>query len=510
MKSWASDYKFKPITEAQKKYHKNHSAKFIFVDDKNGNAHCSRCDENFVLSNTKHKEYKECPSCGARLQIQHKWRMKKRLEVIDWMVIPKALDEHTLVLRFVLAYANGDAPLRITEKARFFINEFKAEPEYWTYEYNWHKKTTEWTKGKGAYFRVPSYMTPNRFHCYNAYEYPRNFFKEINKLDCFKYYPAEDHYDFHSYATQLHYMVRSARVNEKMEKAGLKKLSAEHRGYYINYGDRCYPINNKKTSLIDMLKLNKKTFSLLKESQSYAELKFLQKNPDINAENYKLVGCDSVQYKYFKNVSNEIGVAFTKLYKYVSNMNRWEYDHYLSILRYLHYDLTDTYYSMPKNFKKADERITAEYNAEMDRLQKIAEEERRKKESEKDGMIKKISDALHNMPNLAEYFNGSNGLLVYVPESQKELREEGNSLHNCISTYANRIAEGKTIIFYIRQLSNPTAPFVAMEYCNGSIIQCRYDHNESVYDKDDEQSKNIINFAEALASTLKENKVLAG
>lgn len=508
MKSWASNYKLKPVTEAQKKYHKEHSAKFIFVDDKDGNAHCSRCDEHFVLGKTKHKTYVQCPSCEEMLQVQHKWRMKKQLEVINWMVIPKALDEHTLVLRFLLAYANGDNPIKVTEKARYFINEYRAEAECWTYEYNYRTKSTEWGKGKGTYFRVPSYMTPNRFHCYNAYEYPKNFFKEVNKLDCFKYYPAEDHYNFQSYVTQLHYMVRSARVNEKMEKAGLEKLSANHRQYYMYYDDRCYPINNKKTSLVEMLKLNKKTFALLKETQSYAELKFLQKHPDINAENYKLVGCDSTQYEKFEGLAKEIGVTFTKIHNYVSKMNAWEYDHYLRTLRFLQYDLTDTYYSMPKDFKKADARLTAEYDAEMDRRRKIAEEEQRKKEAAKDVLIKKISDALHEMPNLAEYFNGSKGLLVYVPESQAELRAEGNVLHNCLSTYGDRMAQGKTIIFYIRQLSNPTAPFVAMEYCNGSIIQCRYDHNESVYSRDDEQSKNIIDFVEALARTLKENKVL--
>ena len=117
-------------------------------------------------------------------------------------------------------------------------------------------------------------------------------------------------------------------------------------------------------------------------------------------------------------------------------------------------------------------------------------------------LIKKISNGLRKTDDLQEFLQGSNGLLVYVPESAEDLLKEGRHLHNCIGTYIDRIAEGKTLVFFVRRLNDINAPFVAFEYCNGEVVQCRYDKNEAV--KDDK----IINFVDAFAERLRKNKVL--
>lgn len=489
VKAWAQQFNtmLPPITKAQKRYHAKMSEKYLFINNKNGDCTCPKCEKMLHLGKTKHKSVVICPECSKELIVQHTWRMSEYLEVINWMVIPKAIDSHTLCLRFVLAYQKKDGPMEVNEAGRMFIDEYRAEPEY--YCINMHNK---WTKGRSPYFRTDSYMTPNRFDCHGAYEYPRNFFKEINKLDCFKYYPAENEYNFRSYVTQLHYTVRSARINEKLIKAGFESIAKYHKNYYMQHGDRTYSLNYKATSLMDMLKLNKSRFKLLKESPSYTTLSFLQSNSNVNEDLFRSVNFDSNKYNKILELAKVVGVTWNKMLAYLnkSEINCYEYSHYLSVAKELGYDIKDSYYSMPKNFRTADTKITEEHNKKLD-------EERIAKLSAKDVLIKKVSDGLRQMPGLQEFLNGSNGLLVYIPESAKDLVEEGRAQNNCIGTYVDRIANGKTMVFFVRRLNDPTAPFVDFEYYNGEVVQCRYNHNVAVKDTE------IIDFVNRFADVLR-------
>lgn len=54
-------------------------------------------------------------------------------------------------------------------------------------------------------------------------------------------------------------------------------------------------------------------------------------------------------------------------------------------------------------------------------------------------------------------------MLIRPAGSQKELTEEGNSLHHCVSTYGKRHAEGKTAIFFIRRKGKPKEPYYTLE-----------------------------------------------
>ena len=485
-KSWAEQYnaELKPLTEEQLEYHRKKSAKYIFITNKNGNAHCQRCGAIYNLKGTKHKGKATCPICGEELEVQHTWRMSQYLETINWMVVPKAVNNHVLCLRYVLANQFVDREMEVYEAARMFIDEYHAEPEFYCFYSN------IWNKNKKPYFRADCIMMPNRYWCGNAYEYPKNFFKEIDKLDCFKYYSSEKEYDFGCYSTQLAYQVRSARLNEKLSKLGMNEIVEYHRSYYRYHGDRCYPQNYKATDLIGMLKLDKPRFNVLRNNPTAEILLFLQDNKDVNLNNFAEVKYSVSTYKTVNEFVVRTGVSFSKMNKYLKTVESGEYRHYLDNLNKLGYNVKDPYYAMPKDFREADDRITDEY------MRKF-EKEKLAKIKKQDKLIKKISDGLRKMNGLQEFLNGSDGLLVYVPESSKDLVNEGKALHNCIGTYVERIAEKKTMVFFVRKLNNPTAPFVAFEYYNGRVIQCRYDHNEEVKDT------KIINFVNRFAETLR-------
>ena len=486
-KAWAEQYniKMKPITEAQKRFHARNSAKYLFIDNKNGDCTCSSCGEELHLGKTKHKSQFTCPKCKRNLIVQHTWRASKYLEVINWMVIPKAINDHVLCLRYVLAYQKGNAPMEVYEAARMFIDENHVDPECYC------GRDKRWYRGKQPYFRHDCILNPNKFECYYAYEYDRNFIKEIDKLDCFKYYSSANDYSKKVIPSQLIYMIHAARINEKLSKIGITDVNVEHRHYFCTHHDRVLPLNHKERSLKKMLGLDQMKFNLLREFPSMNFMFWLQRTEDVNYEQMREANGNTYLYEYVRKNMDRLGVSFGKLARYLEDKNFADYTHYLYLLGELGYNVKDTYYSMPNDFRKADERVTKELE---DKKRKIAEE--------KDMLIKDISNGLRAMPDLKEFLEGSRGLLVYVPESNQELADEGRALHNCLGTYGERIAEGKTLVFFVRKLDNPTAPFVAFEYCNGEVVQCRYDHNEKVEDTE------IINFVDAFSNVLRENKVL--
>lgn len=493
IKAWAMQYNsmIEPLTEAQRDYHTRHSAVNLIVYDKSGDSTCPRCGKEMHIGKTKHLGSVQCPSCKQTFKVQHAWRMSKYLETINWMVIPKVFDGKVLCLRYVLAYQMGDHPMYVSEEARMFIDEKHTEPEYY-----WKNTKDEWVKGKGTYFRTPCGFIPNKFFCMYADIYPKNFFKEVDKMDCFKHYSAKNYYDDTCIPSQLFFMIKTADISEKLCKVGMKKMVDEHRDYfnrrsYYKTSERFYEFNYKATSLMDMLRLNKLKYDALKHNPSLDVLTFL-KGEDVNLQNFAIAGYKPYVYNNADRFAKMVHVSFSKMCKYLidSGVNTRDYLDYLYTLEKLDINLADTYYSMPKNFAKADKKATAEYTAKV-------EKERIEKDKQRDEAIKKISDALHAMPKLEEFFGGSNGLFVYVPESSAELIAQGRALHNCLGTYVDRIAEGKTNVFFVRRLNDPDAPFIAIEICNGEIIQIREDHNEAVRDTQ------ILDFCHRFAEALK-------
>lgn len=493
--------KVQPVSEEVLADIKKISAKYIFVEDKEGNAACTACNTKINVGHTKHKADCTCPSCGRLLNIQHTWRMSKSLEDIDWYCTAQALDENVLVLQYVLSYQKGMEERKVTEEARLFVCEKYAPIFYMTR----NLETNTWSEGKGTYFRTPSWSISNRFFCLYAKDYKTSqILEEAQKLDCFKYYPVSEVYDTGRYTSQLHYLVRSARVNEKLSKIGYTDIHDDHLSWYMAHGDRCFSINPNKSSLVEMLKIDKARFQLFKKSMSLRTLSFLQEEKTVNEElfdsiNSQKYGFNGHQYRRYLKVIEDIGITVHKCVSYLEKQKTtiYEWEHYLDNLKNLGYNLKDESYTMPKNFKKEDKRVA-------DELVALRAKEREREEASKNGAIKQISEALRKMPNLKEFMEGSKGLMVYVPESISDLENEGRALHNCIGTYVDRIANNMTLVFYIRKLEDPTAPFVAMEYCHGEIIQCRYDHNKAV-----EEDSNIYDFCKSFAKALAESKVLA-
>ena len=107
--------------------------------------------------------------------------------------------------------------------------------------------------------------------------------------------------------------------------------------------------------------------------------------------------------------------------------------------------------------------------------------------------VKEVKDAKMNaliqqqLEKLMEYQFTSGNLLIRPAMNCEELIEESKQMNNCVRTYTENYAEGRTAIFFIRQTSDPDNPFVTLELKNKNIRQ--------VYAKNNRKpSEEVMNF----------------
>ena len=76
---------------------------------------------------------------------------------------------------------------------------------------------------------------------------------------------------------------------------------------------------------------------------------------------------------------------------------------------------------------------------------------------------------------LQKFCWASAGLEIHPARSQFEMIQEGKLLHHCVATYSNRVAEGKTAIFFIRHSNDPETPYFTLELDEktGKVLQNR-------------------------------------
>lgn len=134
----------------------------------------------------------------------------------------------------------------------------------------------------------------------------------------------------------------------------------------------------------------------------------------------------------------------------------------------------------PKNFRTEFHKVQEEYSA---RKESIDRAHFRAKSEE-------FSDLLYEND---EY-------IIRIPEEPVEIEEEAIVLEHCVRSYIKPMTQGRTLILFLRNKSEPKTPFVTLEVKNGVLKQA-YGANDS---KPDE---NALKF---LKEWLKEKKLTAG
>ena len=68
----------------------------------------------------------------------------------------------------------------------------------------------------------------------------------------------------------------------------------------------------------------------------------------------------------------------------------------------------------------------------------------------------------------------THGLIAIPAMCQQDLNNESSALHHCVKTYGDRVAAGRTLIYFVRRASLPDEPYYTLEIKpDGHVVQCR-------------------------------------
>ena len=175
-----------------------------------------------------------------------------------------------------------------------------------------------------------------------------------------------------------------------------------------------------------------------------------------------------------------------------NNIPYESYNDYLTAIKELKLNLEDTKNVFPHDFARMHDLRTAEYAAEFAKI------DARKR--------KKLYNAFREKAKIAQGYEAEYGkYMIVAPKEASDLVAEGMALSHCVGRmgYDKKMADGISLIMFLRKKSEPDIPFVTIEYRldRKALNQC-YGYHDS------KPSDDVMRFANRwarnLTKTLKE------
>lgn len=158
-----------------------------------------------------------------------------------------------------------------------------------------------------------------------------------------------------------------------------------------------------------------------------------------------------------------------------------DYADYLTECVKLNYDMKSKSVLFPRDLQTAHAHTSALIREERDKI---------------------VIDGVKKAAEKAARLNfGKGNLMIRPAESPHELAMEGATLHHCVGGYAKRVANGETLIMFVRQKSEPDKPYYTLELMGKEVIQCRTLNNDSY-----EKNQAVKSFVNAWLSEKVKNK----
>ena len=435
------------IEEEKRKEH-------LIIKSKN-KYHCLYCDNKFD-SNEKINEYTICPNCNSKLKIKSD-KLKKYETKKDIVLIQKYNHGYVFRVFELMSWLNkGNMNFSIVEWGRnlkdsnFITTNFYISNNLKNYMGRLsvvHEETLNWK----PYCYNWIFEITGKYYYYNFKE----LFYHINKYSMI--------WDLAKNVEILNFK------DVSYDALILKKNTAEllTKSKLYNFANNCSKYR-KKGTFEEIFGVDRSYLDFMIENNiTSSELEILSK--------FKIKNINFIKYldKFSCYDLNKI-LNYAKpldLYKYKLNPDKAsEYLDYLEFAKELGFDIKDKKYLYPKNLmKKHDEYMK---QIEINKNQKL------------DKKIKsKYKKLLLNKYENKKY-------IIIPAQSIKSLVDESTQQNNCVRTYAERIAENKCDIYFMRLVENQNKSLVTVEVRNNKIVQKRTKNN-SVTTKDQDKFLNL-------------------
>ena len=473
-------------------------ASWIICDGKI--AHCTACKSSDIDDKLyyKHRERRECPNChkeGTVLRNYYRFDGVTLESEYNFAVLQNSSKDDNLYISCFnyqqYMYKNELKPrVVVTETQRYIFTDKQA------FRYGrdkvWEKCVlggcTYYTGRLGDEWKARTKITEPQFkrQGYNAYDLIG--YENINKT-CMKYSALE----LYSGGCPIEYLkfYQTHRGCERLLKCGLKTLVSDsvphtYSGYYGYYSGSQYEkpeIDWKQNEVHKMLGITKDAVEPIRNGR--IELKnykiWRKRYPDKPIEKlieYNLLAGIHERYDDLDLVLSFTGFSIDKLISYIKrselDLNSGgltDYRDYISDCAKLRYDTKDKSINSPKNFYAAHERTTM--------LRAMIED----------------PGAYTTIKGREELEFEDGGLFIRAPKNKAEIVAEGKALSHCVGGYADRHAQGKLSIMFLRRKDKPDEPYYTVEVGNDlKIRQCRGYKNNVISVGGEEKPQEIENF----------------
>lgn len=464
--------------------------KQFLIIDKKGRAYCTHCEQSFVIDNIpKHREQMFCPNCAQYVECirnYHNFCGSVVEDTINAAVLLSSPNDDNLYIRCYtmrVFFHKGQLfpDILAIEVQRYVFTEKqvvrygrmkKSVPHstnsgytYWTTEY-----TDEWTAR--TKFSEPIFNNYAPYYIVN---------QQAISDSCMRYSALDGYLGKYPIAYLKFYQKHHGA--ERLIKCGLENYVREAMSGY------CSVINWDETEIHKMLGVPADVCRMIRQGDiSLREYRTAREHfPDIPLDklivNNRIINC---QYGSLHNACHTVHVSENQLCKYLSKQGAVlsDYSDYLRVCRDLKYDFDDRSVAFPKNFKAAH-----------DRVNEICEALKKEEQAKKLRENQLVFDEHVKERKKLEYSSGK--LFIRQPQSIQEIVDEGRILSHCVGGYAERHANGKLHIMFLRKKSDPDTPYYTVEVSTeGKIKQCRGYKNNWVQNGGKPKPQSILDFEE--------------
>jgi predicted RNA-binding Zn-ribbon protein involved in translation (DUF1610 family) len=444
--------------------------------------YCTSCRNDVSVTGVRHGKSGVCPHCGRAVTYKSEGRGGNVWDCATAQVLENSQGGE-LVLRIIKAHVSyrdyREPKIDVWENARVFIQwddagVLTADSYYYSYVKGY---LTNWKNGVRPQFSNWQVNFENDLcgHLYHKtldavlrgtpwrYSQLKQFYlKDRQPLEVVPYLSAYLRYPMTEYLVKL----------------GLFKLAS-----HVVYDYHSSDINAKGKNLREVLgvdpedlpvlqRLNADTYQLglckaLKEQHIrcdetlllwYAQQEIRSKEDVLYPLRFmtplKLTRYAEEQFERLKDKKTQYGARRYEKLSRVLN----EYKDYLCLGYGLDYDLTNSFVLFPRDLMLAHDQASSLFDAQ-------------KKE-----LCNKLIEQAY--PGLLQRYGFTKyGFTMLPPQSAEEIVREGHTLHHCVGSYAERVAKGECIIFFLRRTENVSEPFITVELCDGAVTQARGQNN---------------------------------
>lgn len=396
---------------------------------------CTHCNADVMIEKPKHNEPGICPNCKSKIIYKAKGKANNIIDHCTAQLLQKhplgiVVREFNVIKKYD---RNGKSDFSYWEKNRSITG--KENKDFAWDEYK-QSGTLRWCKDKYWYIDTGALYT-------------RNLKRELGETE-FKYSGLPEMMLSGRITSATDYL-RAYQNGPALEY--LSKLKLYNLVYSVLF-NRYFTgsIDLEGKNPLEVLKLSKDGLKkVIKLDASLNELKLLQisekEGVHIPDELFEEIAEDfGYYYEDFIRIS-KLSNLYQQL-KYIKSkkINYGDYRDYINMAIKLNWDVKDRFILFPRNFKKAHDQVQ-----ELVRVKEIYEDNK---------IIQEMYQKLSKQMNFSK-----SGYLIRLPMSAKEIIKEGHTLHHCVGKgdYIKSMANGKTLILFIRKQNNPYEPFFTLE-----------------------------------------------